>query len=321
VSAATDLFGATSQQVAQVNNAWTAVGVMPPPNYVVIDTRSNLSAALNTNLDFPGYPSNGATAMKFVISGGTGDADLYVRRGAAPTTTQYDCRPYTAGNNEVCEFNPSASGTYYVMIRAYSAFSGVTLTVSAAGQGNPTTETSCSDGVDNDGDGATDCADTDCAANPVCQAPDWVTISNANFESGTAPYSIGGNDAARVNTSFANSGSFAMRIRDNANAGSSFFTTTGMNLAGRSMIRIQYSAIASSMEPGENYFVELSVNGGAYQVVGNFASGTDFTNNVRQAKDLQLPLPSTANVKVRFRCDASANNDNVYLDDVVISAK
>jgi hypothetical protein len=321
VSAATDLFGAASQQVAQVNNAWTAVGVLPPPNYVVIDTKSNLSAALNTNLDFPGYPSNGATAMKFVISGGTGDADLYVRRGAAPTTTQYDCRPYTAGNNEVCEFNPSASGTYYVMIRAYSAFSGVTLTVSAAGQGNPTTETSCSDGVDNDGDGATDCADTDCAANPVCQAPDWVTISNANFESGTAPYSIGGNDAARVNTSFANSGSFAMRIRDNANAGSSFFTTSGMNLAGRSMIRIQYSAIASSMEPGENYFVELSVNGGAYQVVGNFASGTDFTNNVRQAKDLQLPLPSTTNVKVRFRCDASANNDNVYIDDVVISAK
>jgi hypothetical protein len=42
---------------------------------------------------------------------------------------------------------------------------------------------------------------------------------------------------------------------------------------------------------------------------------------VRQAKDLQLPLPSTTNVKVRFRCDASANNDNVYIDDVVILAK
>ena len=28
------------------------------------------------------------------MSGGTGDADLYVRAGSKPTTSTYDCRPY-----------------------------------------------------------------------------------------------------------------------------------------------------------------------------------------------------------------------------------
>jgi len=35
----------------------------------------------------------------------------------------------------------------------------------------PATETSCTDGVDNDCDGSTDCADTDCNGDPACSAP------------------------------------------------------------------------------------------------------------------------------------------------------
>src|SRR5690606_18608558 len=57
-----------------------------------------------------------------------GDADLYVRSGSAPTTTSYDCRPYQSGNNETCTFAAPTAGTYHVMVRGYSAFSGVTLT-------------------------------------------------------------------------------------------------------------------------------------------------------------------------------------------------
>lgn len=70
---------------------------------------------------------SGASNLKFQISGGTGDADLYVKFGTAPTTTTYDCRPYLSGNDETCSFATPAAGTWHVMIRGYSTYSGVTL--------------------------------------------------------------------------------------------------------------------------------------------------------------------------------------------------
>ncbi len=66
--------------------------------------------------------------VTFAISGGTGDADLYVKAGSAPTTSSYNCRPYKSGNSETCTFTPAANTTYYVRVRAYSAYSGVSLT-------------------------------------------------------------------------------------------------------------------------------------------------------------------------------------------------
>jgi hypothetical protein len=69
----------------------------------------------------------GASNLVFQTSGGTGDADMYVRFGAAPTLTTYDCRPYASGNAETCTFAAPGTGTYYVMLNGYSAYSGVTL--------------------------------------------------------------------------------------------------------------------------------------------------------------------------------------------------
>jgi hypothetical protein len=36
----------------------------------------------------------GQTKFEIKMSGGTGDADLYVKRDAPPTTSDYDYRPY-----------------------------------------------------------------------------------------------------------------------------------------------------------------------------------------------------------------------------------
>jgi subtilase family serine protease len=73
---------------------------------------------------------SGATNLSISISGGSGDADLYVRLGSPPTTTSYTCRPYLSGNNETCTFAAPSAGTYYVNVRAYATFSGVSLTAS-----------------------------------------------------------------------------------------------------------------------------------------------------------------------------------------------
>ncbi|WP_310056113.1 proprotein convertase P-domain-containing protein [Agrilutibacter niabensis] len=70
----------------------------------------------------------GASGLKFAIAGGTGDADMYVRFGSAPTTSVYDCRPFLSGNNETCNIATAQAGTYHVMLRGYTAYSGVSLT-------------------------------------------------------------------------------------------------------------------------------------------------------------------------------------------------
>ncbi len=74
-----------------------------------------------------------ATKLTVSISGGTGDADLYVKSGSAPTLSSFDCRPYINGNNETCTFTKTGTykikpgTTYYILLNAYQTFSGVTL--------------------------------------------------------------------------------------------------------------------------------------------------------------------------------------------------
>jgi pseudolysin/vibriolysin len=86
---------------------------------------SNLSAATNGKLYYTVTVPAGSN-LTVAISGGSGDADLYVKKGSNPTTSSYDCRPYRTGNSESCSFS-GASGTYYIMLNGYAAFSGVTL--------------------------------------------------------------------------------------------------------------------------------------------------------------------------------------------------
>jgi len=50
---------------------------------------------------------------------GTGDADLYVRKGSAPNPAQYDCRPYKNGSAETC--TAEGAGSWYVSVRGYTA--------------------------------------------------------------------------------------------------------------------------------------------------------------------------------------------------------
>ena len=70
----------------------------------------------------------GASGLKFVTSGGTGDADLYVKLGSAPTTSVYDCRSIGSTTAETCNIATAQAGTYHVLVHGYSAFSGLSLT-------------------------------------------------------------------------------------------------------------------------------------------------------------------------------------------------
>ena len=89
---------------------------------------TNLSGATGSQKNFTIAVPSGQSSLTVTISGGTGDADLYVKAGSAPTLTSYDCRPYINGNSETCTFTNPAAGTWYIMLNGYATYSGVTLT-------------------------------------------------------------------------------------------------------------------------------------------------------------------------------------------------
>ncbi|MDX5405492.1 MAG: S8 family serine peptidase [Chromatiaceae bacterium] len=103
----------------------------PPPTGTELvngETVSALSGAAGDELLFTLNVPEGASNLSFVMNGGTGDADLYVKFGAEPTASDWDCRPYLFGNNESCPFDPAQAGTYFVKLIGYTAFTDVNLT-------------------------------------------------------------------------------------------------------------------------------------------------------------------------------------------------
>ena len=96
----------------------------------------------------------GRGALEFSLSGGTGDADLYVRIGStpSPSTDEYDDMSNGPSNNETCSLpNPEEYVVVYVTVLAYEEFSGVSLvgryTLGTELQNNvPTSELSASEG-------------------------------------------------------------------------------------------------------------------------------------------------------------------------------
>ncbi|MBU8898850.1 M4 family metallopeptidase [Corallococcus sp. M34] len=132
IQAAADLGYDQATQDA-VKAAWEAVGVggvVVPPVTVPLTNGVGMAASDSTgnNKFYSLVVPAGQTSLKFTITGGSGDADLYVRFGSAPDASTYDCRPYASGNEETCTITNIQAGTYYVMLNAYSTYSGVTLT-------------------------------------------------------------------------------------------------------------------------------------------------------------------------------------------------
>lgn len=96
---------------------------------------NNLSASENTwtqayRIDVPA----GMSSLDVTIDGSNGDADLYVYYNATPNTTvdgavktATRCVPWTSGSRESCEFSNPRAGQWFIRVRGFEAFSGLTL--------------------------------------------------------------------------------------------------------------------------------------------------------------------------------------------------
>ena len=192
--------------------------------------------------------------------------------------------------------------------------------------GGGTDDCACGGGTETDADGDGYCIGNDPDDNDGCvpdpQSPTCnpcADITNDSFESGFGNWNDGGNDCARVATN-PNTGSYSIRLRDNSGTASSMYSDNlDLNLA--TGVTFDFSFYATSLENGEGLLLEYSTDGGSnYNTIQTWVSGTNFNNNTRYnvSKDLSSYSFNT-NTVFRIRCDASHNNDQIYIDDVVIN--
>ena len=144
-------------------------------------------------------------------------------------------------------------------------------------------------------------------------------LSEGFFETGLDGWVDGGGDVARVQSSNSSEGLFSIRLRDNSGTASSM-TSPVIDATEFDSLEMTFNYFAISIESGENFFVEF-FNGSSYQIVDNFISGTDFSNGNFFSANVTIDASNinfASNSRFRIRCDASNNNDQVFIDEVII---
>jgi chitodextrinase len=156
--------------------------------------------------------------------------------------------------------------------------------------------------------------------------PEWTELTYDDFESGWGSYTDGGKDCRRyTGGTYAHQGSCAADIQDNSGTSSSFYYTNGVDAdtPGYSQIKIEFWFYPRSMVSGEDFWLQY-YDGSTWRTVASYAHGTDFSNGVFYNKTVYIneaDYTFPTNMKIRFTCDASANRDDVYIDEIRVSAK
>jgi hypothetical protein len=180
--------------------------------------------------------------------------------------------------------------------------------------------------VDADGDGyclGIDPDDNDgCVPNANSSACNPCTVlSTDGFESNFGSWADGGKKAERRNEN-ANTGIYSVRLRDDNGPESSIYSASNLALAAYGYTTIDFSYYTVSMDTGEEFFLEVSTNGGnSYSIYKAWASGTDYQNETRYNETVTITGVSFTNsTRFRFRSNGNKGDDEVFLDDIVVSA-
>jgi hypothetical protein len=116
--------GIDSSQVVLVSgeqdNAFTPGGGGTPSAWAGLADKGTLKRSETKKWSTPVVDAGRYT---FAITGSSGDADLYVRVGTAPTLAKFDCRPFKTGSNESCTVTLAQPAPIHVMVNGFSATS------------------------------------------------------------------------------------------------------------------------------------------------------------------------------------------------------
>ncbi len=282
---------------------------------------------VTVTITFDNYPEETSWTISndagvTVLSGGTygnqADGSTYSSTNCLPN----DCYTFTIndayGDGICCSYG---NGSFSVSDASGTLVSGSSFASSASGDfcfgSTPPPAETCSDGIQNQGETGVDCGGPCAPCNTGgCS---YVVIDDEGFESNWGIWNDGGSDAARSASWTAYSvGNASIRLRDNTST--SVMTTDALNLSSYDELTVDFTFFPRSMENGEDFWLQVSTNGGSsYTTVAVYAAGSSFNNNSFYTDNVVIDGPFSSNTKLRFRCDASGNADYVYIDEVEIS--
>jgi hypothetical protein len=132
LSVEVDPDGVISESDEGNNTSVQSVAVATQTTLEVGVPLSNVGATEGVELLYAFELTAEAGSIAFKLSGGSGDADMYVNRGHRPSrenSLDWDCISGAIDSNEECRINAALPGTYHVLIHAFTTFSGTTLEV------------------------------------------------------------------------------------------------------------------------------------------------------------------------------------------------
>jgi hypothetical protein len=114
-------------------------------------------------------------------------------------------------------------------------------------------------------------------------------------------------------------GSYSIQLADNSGAQSAM-TSPVFNLSDAVGLQITFHFKAISMETGEDFWVQYKNGSGNWTTISSYVSGTHFANGNFYSASVTVPgfVPTSAG-SLRIQCDASDNNDEIYIDAVTIT--
>ncbi len=174
----------------------------------------------------------------------------------------------------------------------------------------------CTDGIQNGDETGIDCGGSLCDACPTGGGE----ILASYFETGWDGWSDGGSDCYRYSGSRSWEGSYSIRIRDNSGTASAM-TSPSLDLTGNSAVEVKFYFYPHSMENGEDFWLRYN-DGSGWSTVATWARGTSFENGSFYTATVTLSAAQynlVSNGQFRFQCDASANQDHIYIDEVTVT--
>ncbi|WP_028103074.1 M20/M25/M40 family metallo-hydrolase [Pseudoduganella violaceinigra] len=118
-----DSTAAFALKFAQLAAAYAVELGSDGPGVVVPDRVENFSGSLTQNQKKTFGPFKAGVGTFKAETTGTGDVDLYVRKGSVPTTSSYSCKSDGSSATEACSLSITANGDVYVLLNGYTASS------------------------------------------------------------------------------------------------------------------------------------------------------------------------------------------------------